>query len=139
MRSDPTTRITVTLTREQAEHVLSQVYSNLEYMLRHHDARTCEDLAAIAGMLGSYERRIDELSKPGGEVTYAERRCDLEELADDLMDVGADQVRDVTTGAESKEHGELAALRRHELRQAETGAAIYDQIVREVGPVEVTA
>lgn len=139
MSSDPNTRITVTLTREQAEHVLAQVFSNLEYMLRHHAARTCEDLAAIRSMLGSYERRIGELSKPGDEVTYTERRCELEELADELMDLGAYQVTEVSTGSEGKEHGELAALRRHELRQAETGAAIYDQIIREAGPAAVAA
>jgi len=138
MSSDPNTRITVTLTREQAEHVLSKVLVNLEYALGDNAVvDTREDRDAIRSTLDAYERRIDELSAPGDEVTYTDHRDELEWLADELMDSGADHVRDVTMGSKGKDHGELAGERRKELRKAETGATIYDQIIRVAGPVEL--
>ncbi len=130
-------RITVTLTREQAEHVLSKVLVNLEYALGGNVVDTRDDRDAIRSTLDSYERRIDELSAPGDEVTYTDHRDELEWLADELMDSGADHVRDVTMGSKGKDHGELAGERRKELRKAETGAAIYDQIIRVAGPAEL--
>ncbi len=133
-------RITVTLTREQAEHVLRKVLVDLEYGLGDNVVvDTRQDRDAIRSTLDSYERRIDELSAPGDEVTYTDHRDELEALADELMDSGADHVRDVTVGSKGKDHGELAGERRKELRKAETGATIYDQIVRAAGPAEVAA
>lgn len=140
------TTVTVTLSREQAEHVRGTLLCWLEGDVNQNsnDLRTRGRRDDLRTMLDFCEKRLAMLESSDEEVSYADRRCELEGLADELMAFGIDQARDVsmTLGRsedEDKDPGELAALRRGGLRKAETGAAIYDQIVREAGPAEVAA
>jgi hypothetical protein len=117
MTPDPNEVLTVALTAEQAEHVRERLLADFAEGLEPLARATPAALKDVSSHVASYAAKVESLDETQ-PVTYADRRCELLQLADDLLALGADRV-----------NGDEAAVRERARRLAPalTGAAILEQ------------
>ncbi len=115
---------TVRLTPEQAAYVSEHLWSTVDGILDRQvgEVRSIDEIQRIRGELADYARRLAgvEEVKQGRCGTFATSRAELLEIAEDLMRLGADNAGGAVD-APTRE-------RRHALREAEAGIAIFDQL-----------
>lgn len=128
MTPDPNEVLTVALTAEQAEHVRWQVLADF-----------CEVLGDTLDAGGDRARRKSLADTTMAKIeplcaappTYVDRRCELVQLADDLLEAGAALALTGTDLERIREHdGNEAAVRERvlQLAPAFTARAILDQL-----------
>lgn len=120
-------RLTVTLTAEQADHVREQLLADFASGLEQfvHADRGCLKDAHVHA--DTYRAKVEALDG-SAPVAYADRRCELVQLADDLMEKGADRAKaNVPFGDAGADEG-IPRERARQLAPALTGVAILAQV-----------
>jgi hypothetical protein len=129
MTPDPNEVLTVALTAEQAEHVRHQLLADFASGLEMLADASVASLRDASRHADTYRAKVESLGEVS-PITYADRRCELVHLADDLLATGADMATHETDLARIREHDcdEAAARERgRRLAPALTGAAILEQ------------
>lgn len=129
MTPDPNEVLTVVLTAEQAEHVRAQLLADFASGLRPLARATCWALKDVRIHAALYAAKVAALDQ-AQPITYADRRCELAQLADDLLALGADLAinRTATDLERLLEHEAAARERVLQLAPAFTARAILDQL-----------
>jgi hypothetical protein len=115
---DPSEVLTVALTPEHVRHqLLADFASGLEPLA----AASVGSLRDVSSHADTYRAKVESLDE-AQPITNADRRCELLQLADDLLALGADRVNG---------EGATARERVRQLAPVLTGAAILQQIAGE--------